>query len=675
MNEAEKTHLKLSALEALASTEMNIVRVAASCISSICIHEIPKGRWLEVLEVLCSNCTYEDRMIRVASILTLGYICEELMHNELSKDHADFVLTALLESLENNYQDKDIIEQTIQGIYHSLKFTVSHFQDGHGKMIIDKIIAATSYPLVKVREIAMQCIVEIVRLCYPYIKDFMGDISEATLRACDKDETEVKTQAIEIWSSIAEEENMREEKGIDHLGLTNIASNMLIELLMNTIQDLNIGNEAIDEDQEWGTSVAAGCCLSLCSLVLKDKIVEPIIDFVAENIKENRQWEKRYCGIVALGAILEGPSKDKLQGILKPAVQTLMDLIGDNHPRVRSVSCWLFTKIGRLHHELITDKDVFPSLYSRLIDGLKEEPVIASNIATIIAEIAEALLNTDIRVHSCILSECFEELTNSLLTFILREDLKTDLELHKVRVSGFSALYNLLQYAPSDCENFSLDFMTNVYNMLESSVAPGMVLDSKQEELQGFFLCALQCILTNVSRKIEEKVGMKIVDLIIDVFRQRKDIFDEAFLALSAIANKFPDALGTKVDELGSFLMLGLQSKNSAIIRNSCGVLSDLCTLVESPSIHQGFKEYIPLLLGHLKDKDTDKYAKIIIITLIGDTFLLTKEKFEEFLEESLEVLESAAHVAVMIPENYQDMPEYMAYLANLQSGLVESYT
>lgn len=159
------------------------------------------------------------------------------------------------------------------------------------------------------------------------------------------------------------------------------------------------------------------------------------------------------------------------------------------------------------------------------------------------------------------------------------------------------------------------------------------------------------------------------------MFNQREDIFDEAFLALSAVANKHPVALDKKVNDIAPFLVFGLDSKNAAIIRNACGVLSDFCTLVESPSIIDGFPEYMPKLLKHLKDEQTEKSAKIIIIALIGDTFLLAKKEFEPLLEETLTILESAAQFSVRHPISYYDDFEMRLYIAQLQNVLVECYT
>lgn len=372
-----------------------------------------------------------------------------------------------------------------------------------------------------------------------------------------------------------------------------------------------------------------------------------------------------------MGAILEGPSKQNLQNVLTDAVPLLLDLIDDQHSRVRYAICWLFSKLAKNHYELIADKKHFIPLYGKMMDGLKETPKVSANIASIIAELAEALLNRPEKVNSCILSECFEELLSNLLQFIMRNDIQNESDIARVRVSGFSALYNLLQYAPSDCENASINFMNEIINLLEHSLDKSVQLDTKMMELQGFFFCALQCILTNVEADLGDYQGRKLVEYVERVFKQRQDIFDEGFLVLSAIANKFQNVFGDEIDVIGPYIMFGLDSKNSAIVRNACGVLSDLCTLVEAPGILAGFREYMPKLINILKDNDTERSVKVIVVSLIGDTFLLTKSEFKEFMEDSLWILESAAATSIAPPESQESLD----FQIKLQNALVESYT
>lgn len=72
--------------------------------------------------------------------------------------------------------------------------------------------------------------------------------------------------------------------------------------------------------------------------------------------------------MVVLGAILEGPTTEKLIRTLKPVIPQLTTMIEDKHPRVSYATCWLFTRLGTHCHELIIDEDIFKGmLYSRII--------------------------------------------------------------------------------------------------------------------------------------------------------------------------------------------------------------------------------------------------------------------------------------------------------------------
>jgi hypothetical protein len=55
----------------------------------------------------------------------------------------------------------------------------------------------------------------------------------------------------------------------------------------------------------------------------------------------------------------------------------------------------------------------------------------------------------------------------------------------------------------------------------------------------------------------------------VKIFHQRADVLDEGFLVMSAIANKIPRALDREVETIASFVLYGLKSTNSAIVRNS----------------------------------------------------------------------------------------------------------
>jgi len=69
-------------------------------------------------------------------------------------------------------------------------------------------------------------------------------------------------------------------------------------------------------------------------------------------------------GLLSLGAILEGPSKEKLMAILSTAIETIMGLYTDDSRKVRETVAWFFSKVAQNHPEMIGNETVFPVLYN-----------------------------------------------------------------------------------------------------------------------------------------------------------------------------------------------------------------------------------------------------------------------------------------------------------------------
>lgn len=231
--------LKDSLLQALGDEKDEVIRAAGSCISAICILEFPEDKWPDLIVLLCKNINHEFKNIREASLLTLGYIWEELKTNELKREDSDYIISAFIDALEQNKDDPKIIKQTIQGVYHSVKFAIEIFKEGKAAPIMNGIYQTLGDKDTEIRVIAMQCIVEIVRYCYDYLSPFMGDISEHTLNHARGDEEEVQTQAFEVWSSIAEEEIMKKQDGARTKNIIDQAFDMLMELIQEVFQHCN----------------------------------------------------------------------------------------------------------------------------------------------------------------------------------------------------------------------------------------------------------------------------------------------------------------------------------------------------------------------------------------------------------------------------------------------------
>jgi importin subunit beta-1 len=91
-----KGNIKTAILATLASPKNLIRGQIASILAQIGKIEVPRKEWDELIPSMCTNSKSEDINIRLASLKTLGYICEELQTNDLDDTTKNLIILALL---------------------------------------------------------------------------------------------------------------------------------------------------------------------------------------------------------------------------------------------------------------------------------------------------------------------------------------------------------------------------------------------------------------------------------------------------------------------------------------------------------------------------------------------------------------------------------------------------
>mmetsp|Transcript_41566 Transcript_41566/g.54730 ORF Transcript_41566/g.54730 Transcript_41566/m.54730 type:complete len:182 (+) Transcript_41566:773-1318(+) len=177
--------------------------------------------------------------------------------------------------------------------------------------IIDEALQSVN---VTIRETAMQCLVEIARQEYNMIQPYMERIWQVTSHMAKADQAEVGSQAIEFWTTIAEVELSRMEKQGQVSNYIMQIKDLLLQLLLECISNVQIEDED-DAEEEWGVNLASGCCLVKISLLLKNYVLTPVVEFVKQNIMD-QDWKKRYAALIALGAVADGPEKQAFASMI-----------------------------------------------------------------------------------------------------------------------------------------------------------------------------------------------------------------------------------------------------------------------------------------------------------------------------------------------------------------------
>ena len=95
--------------------------------------------------------------------------------------------------------------------------------------------------------------------------------------------------------------------------------------------------EESDDDDDWNPCKAAGVCLMLLANCAENTIIQYVLPFVNENIK-NANWQFREAAVMAFGSMLEGPDVSSIKPIAEQAVPFFLELLRDSHIAVRDTT-------------------------------------------------------------------------------------------------------------------------------------------------------------------------------------------------------------------------------------------------------------------------------------------------------------------------------------------------
>ena len=82
------------------ASQSSIVRTqVAYAVATIASIEIPRREWLDLIPNLCSNAAHENVDFKNAALQTLGFICDELMPEDINNELKNKVVLALTSNI------------------------------------------------------------------------------------------------------------------------------------------------------------------------------------------------------------------------------------------------------------------------------------------------------------------------------------------------------------------------------------------------------------------------------------------------------------------------------------------------------------------------------------------------------------------------------------------------
>jgi importin subunit beta-1 len=671
-----KSQIKGLLLKTLGSSVQDARHTASQVIAKIASIEIPRKEWPDLIGSLLVFMTQPDKpaSLKQATLETLGYVCEEISHRDLEQAEVNSVLTAVVQGMNVQHQSSEVRLAGTRALFNALEFAQTNFENEMERSYIMKMVCETAMDKeADIRQAAFECLVSIASTYYDVLEPYMQTIFELTQSAVRGDEEGVALQAIEIWSSICDEEIELQDFEVPETGDSDAPHSRFVEKALPSLVPMlleTLLKQDEDQDQDdgvWNLAMAGGTCLCLVAKTVGDAIVPHIMPFVEANILKP-DWRSREAATFAFGSIIEGPSMEKLSPMVHSGFEFLLSAMKDENTHVKSTTAWTLSRIFELLHSPANGFSVISpanlqSVVGVLLDGLKDAPHVAEKVCGALYNLAQGYEDAGTS------SSMFTPYLPSIIQHLIETADRTDVIDSKLRSSAYETLNEVIRCAVlAETSNIIAQLLPAVMSKLGQTVEL-QILSSEDREKQGDVqasLCGvLQVIIQKLGGSDETKTIIlqaadQMMMLFLRVFGCRSStVHEEAMLAIGALAYATGQEFGKYMNEFYKYLERGLQNfEEYQVCAVSVGVVGDICRALDDKVLPY-CDGIMTLLLKDLSSGDLHRSVKPPIFSCFGDVALAIGENFEKYISYVMPMMQGAAGVCAQMDDSDEEMMEY----------------
>ncbi|KAI6005567.1 armadillo-type protein [Pisolithus albus] len=339
----------------------------AQVVTAIASVVFPHDQWPDLIELVLllsfmNNLTNTN--LRIATLQTIGYICESIKPDILSL-RSNEILTAVIRGARQHEPPSGVQLAAVHALYNSLEFVHENFErEGERNHIIRVMCEATQNP-------SVSCSRQDHGPYYVLYRDGFW--------------TTVCEEGIELAHEAREAADYGEPPEAESKFFAKIALPEVIPVLLSL---LTFQEDVVDEDER-NVSMSISTCFNFIARAVTDPIVDAVIPFIEAYIKspDRHQWE---AAVMALW--------------VSQALPSLMGMTSDSNVHVKDTVAWT---LGRIHGLLIAtikpDAHLHP-LVPALVTGVQD------NLRTL-----EFLEEESVPSQTSHLSPYFDGVVNTLL--------------------------------------------------------------------------------------------------------------------------------------------------------------------------------------------------------------------------------------------------------------------
>ncbi|KAM7262789.1 hypothetical protein ACFE04_000472 [Oxalis oulophora] len=621
-----KSQVKDLLLRTLASSVTEARHTSAQVIAKLAAIEIPRKQWPELIVSLLNNVTQPDYppAVKQATLETLGYVCEEISHEDLVQDQVNSVLTAVVQGMSNADQSPEVRLAAVKALYNALEFAQTNFENEMERDYIMKVVCDTALS----KEIEIQ----------------------------EYESSEISPHSHFIEKSIT----------------------YLVPLLLETL--LKQEDYQDQDDNNWNISMAGGTCLGLVSRTVGDAIVPLVMPFVQTNIVKP-DWRCREAATYAFGSILEGPTVEKLSPLVSSGLDFLLNAMKDENNHVKDTTAWTLSRIFELLHCPETGSSVFApekleQIVAVLLESIRDAPNVAEKVCGAIYYFAQGY--EDSGPSASILTPYL----TSIISRVIETASRTDSSDSKLRSAAYETLNEIVRcsYLP-ETSNIIAQLLPVIMGKLSETLEFQIVSTDdreKQGDLQSSLCGVIQVIIQKLSSTDETKqIILQAADHIMILFLKvfachSSTVHEEAMLAIGALAYACGPEFAKYMPEFYKHLEMGLQNfEEYQVCSITVGVVGDICRALEN-NVFPYCDGIMSHLIKDLQSAELHRSVKPPIFSCIGDIALAIGEHFEKYISHAIPMMQGAAEHCAKLDTSDEEL---MDYANQLNRSIFEAYS
>jgi importin subunit beta-1 len=437
-----------------------------------------------------------------------------------------------------------------------------------------------------------------------------------------------------------------------------------------------------DEDSDWTLSKASSYILHILVQVIDHELMEKILLYIDHNLPNEDLKFKNISLLLFAGCCDSLTHKNRLIDFITKHLNKVIKFLFHDSNTIKKSSSFLLVKITKYFGKSgLFDPHILSQVVPLLINSLPSPNKIAINICQSLMNLTKAVGDLDTIKSTNAMSPYFEKLFSELVLIAYREGAYNKDE--NLTMYCFLLINELIEYSSHDKQEklseILIYFLTQFEGTL-SGVNNNTLLNMNKDgggdlilQLQSYYCTIFRAVFKKMNKKINLEMGSKIYTLLENSFKARQTVYEEAVLAIGALANNMDEPFLDIMNRFQEFLLFALQKINeSSLCKSAIIALGHIVRAIKSNFTNYAEK-YIPVLINILISEDSVRTNKTLAITTLGEICMSITKDFIPYLDQVMQVLFSAANMAATVADSEDEDSE--DYLKDLRFELIEAFT